>query len=108
MSETVHALNELSREERGLEIACRVLATHAQGVPLGQIEKFAAEHEQAADWLEELRGERPLGLPSVPWFDKAGALTAALRGTSAIIAFLVAREHDLLHRYVRVLPRVAA
>jgi hypothetical protein len=106
MVDSVQALNELCREEQGLEIACRALAGHAPGLPLGQIERFAAEHEQAADWLAELRGEPPPALPSVPWFDRASTLTAVLRGTAAIVAFLDEREHALMHRYCRLLPRV--
>ena len=106
MNESKRALHELARAERGLEIACRILAGHARGLPVGELERFAAEHAEAADFLGGLIGAPGGSLPAAPWFDRAGALTVALRGTAAIVSFLDAREHELLHRYCRELPRV--
>lgn len=106
MSDSRQAIHDLSRGERGLESACRTLAEHARGIQVDELLRFAEEHQSAAVYLEGLVGARPSSWSTSPWFDRAGALTAALRGTHAIVAFLTAREHDLLHRYIKGLPQV--
>ena len=106
MSDSRRAIHDLSRGERGLESACRTLAEHACGIQVDELLRFAEEHGSAAAFLEGLVGSKPSSWSTSPWFDRAGAMTAALRGTPAIVSWLTGREHDQLHRYVKDLPQV--